>query len=258
MGKDQSKWTGFIPEDKSNPLLLNNAFFTENRRTINGLFHGNIHNIQRVILLLAIEAGEIPSTYAMENGQIGTLEPKDVFSAFVRTDIFFSKKQDVLWGKLMDSASKDHISFTFPHCLHSLLLTHRAFSGTLQDYMLFSFCSNFIKMHQLYNHVYGTTHTNKTLSNELSKLRLEMFSGLPEFAIQMDEKKSLAEVKKIDEAQKKGASWSILSKHYKPLKEPMAPYSAYLNQQFFLFNTKKAGEQEKSQSMLPSRTLSGS
>lgn len=246
MGEEQSKWTGFIPENKSNPLLLNNAFFTENRRTINGLFHGNMHNIQRVILLLAMEADDIPLTYTMKDGQAGKLEPKEVFSALVRTDISFSKQQAVLWGRLMDSASEYYVSFTAPHCLHSLLLTHNAFSGTLQNYMLFSFCKNYIKMRQLYNHVYGAEHTNKTLCHELSKLKLELFSGLPEFAIQMDEKKVLREVKKIDAAQEKEAKeWSILSKNHKPLKESTIRYSPYLKRQFYLFNDKKTGEQEQ-------------
>jgi hypothetical protein len=146
MGDEQYKWTGFIPESQSNPLLLKNVFFTENRRTINGFFH-----------------------------------------------------------------------------------------------------------------VYGTTHTNKTLCNELSKLKLELFSGFPEFAIQMDEKKALAAVKKIDEAQEEGEErWSILSKHYKLLKEPTTPYRTYLNKQFFLFNTKKTVAHETSQSMSPSYSLSGS
>jgi ankyrin repeat protein len=257
MGEEQSKWTGFIPEDKSNPLLLNNAFFTENRRTINGLFHGNMHNIQRVILLLAMEAGDIPLTYTMEDGQTAKLEPKEVFSALVRTDIFFSKQQAVLWVKLMDSASEYSVSFTAPHCLHSLLLTHNAFSGTLQNYMLFSFCNNFIKMRQLYNHVYGTEYTNKTMCHELSKLKLELFTGLPEFAIQMDEKKVLTEVKKIDAVQENEAEeWSILAKHHKPLKKPTVRYSPYLQKPFCLFNTKKSVEQEQSNDMLPSSTLS--
>jgi ankyrin repeat protein len=255
MGEEQLKWTGFIPEDKSNPLLLNNAFFTENRRTISGLFHGNMHNIQRVLMLLAMEAGDIALTYTMDDGQPGKLEPKEVFSAFVRTDIFFSNQQSVLWGRLVDQASENHISFTFPHCLHSLLLTNNALSGPLQDYMLFSFCSHFIKMRQLYNHVYGATHTNKTLCHELSKLKLEIFSGLPEFAIQMDERKVLTEVEKIDEKQKKVTGWSILAKHYKPLKEPTAHYSTYLKKQLCLFSDKKIARQEQPSDILPSATI---
>jgi hypothetical protein len=255
MGEEQLKWTGFIPEDKSNPLLLNNAFFTENRRTISGLFHGNMHNIQRVLMLLAMEAGDIALTYTMDDGQPGKLEPKEVFSAFVRTDIFFSNQQSVLWGRLVDQASENHISFTFPHCLHSLLLTNNALSGPLQDYMLFSFCSHFIKMRQLYNHVYGTDHINKTLCHELSKLKLEIFSGLPEFAIQMNDKKVLAEVKKIDEPHEKVVDWSISATQHKPLKEPTAHYSAYLKKQFCFFIDKKTEEQEQSNDILPIVTL---
>jgi ankyrin repeat protein len=249
MGAEQSKWTGFIPEDKSNPLLLSNVFFTENRRTINGLFHGNVHNIQRVILLLAIEAGDIPLTYTKTGGQMGRLEPKEVFSAFVRTDIFFSEEQEVLWGEIMDSANEYNVSFTYPYCLHSLLLTNNAFSGTLQDYMLFSFCNNFIKMRQLFNHVYGTTYTNKTLCDELSKLQLHLFSGLPEFAIQMDKKKVLSEVKKIDEMPEEVKSWSILAKYYGTLKGPAARYGSYLNKQSCFFKNKEAREQEQAQGM---------
>jgi ankyrin repeat protein len=255
MGEEQAKWTGFIPEEKSNPLLLNNAFFTENRRTINGLFHGNVHNIQRVIMLLAMEAGAIPLAYTAEEGQITKLEPKEVFSALVKADIFFSPKQDLLWVTLMDAASEDYISFTFPHCLHSLLLTDSSFSGPLQDYMLFSFCNHFIKMRQLYNHVYGTDHINKTLCHELSKLKLEIFSGLPEFAIQMNDKKVLAEVKKIDEPHEKVVDWSISATQHKPLKEPTAHYSAYLKKQFCFFIDKKTEEQEQSNDILPIVTL---
>lgn len=134
MGDNQSKWTGYLPKNKARRLLLDNALFTENRRTINGLFHGNVHNLQRVILLYAMEA---------------------------------------------------------------------------------------------------TTYNNKDMCNELMKIQFHIFGGLPEYAIQMDEKRSLEQVSKIEELQNDGRNWSIQRKHYAPLKEPVKNYGDCLKTTFF-------------------------
>lgn len=225
MGDQCSKWTGYVPKSKAKSLLSYNAFFTENRRTSNGFFHGNVHNIQRVLILYAMESGKIPMAYIDKAGQIHALQPKDVFSALMRNDLLPDKKIAPLWQKLLDGRPGTLISFTYPPCLHSMLLTNPAFEGVLQDYLLFSFCSHFIKMQELHNHVYGTTYTNTTLCHELGKVMQHIFIGLPEPAIQYDEKRDMSKVSRIDELPDKSRMWFVREKHYEPLDKPTARYT---------------------------------
>lgn len=58
----------------------------------------------------------------------------------------------------------------------------------LQQILLFSFCEHFIRMRNLFNHSYGTDYSNEQIFEEISKLDIRLFGGLPEFAIQMHEK----------------------------------------------------------------------
>ncbi|MDP1604482.1 MAG: ankyrin repeat domain-containing protein [Legionella sp.] len=214
MGNEQLKWTGFIPRNFSRTQLFENAFVVENYRTINGLFHGNIHNLQRVIAILAMESGLIPLTY-QENGQEHKVLPKEIFSALMRRDILPSGKIHApLWTKIFDSGSIEALNFNHPYQFHSTLLTNSKLAGTLQDYLRFSFCSHYNLMRDLYNGVYETGYNNQKLwQHVISKLYLHLFSGKPEFAIQMEEKKSLS-----DDA---GRKWHSRTKIYNPLRLPI-------------------------------------
>lgn len=224
MGESQSKWTGFIPLATSKKLLLDNAFFTENRKTISGLFHGNVHNIQRVILLFAIESHEVPLCYCSENGNVEDIEPKDIFSALMRKDILLNQKNgSMLWSEFLDSVRFEYASFSHPHRMHTLLLTEKKFSGFLQDYLLYSFCDQFIHMRDLHNHVYKKAYSNSEICKEIEKIMFEVFNGLPEFAIQMDKTKNLELVETIDTC-KGDIRWHIQPKSYHQLTEHVKNY----------------------------------
>lgn len=226
MGDNQYKWTGFIPKNKSMELLSNNAFFTENRRTISGLFHGNVHNIQRVILLFAMESYDIPLSYISENGEEEDIGPKKIFAALMRKDIFPEERAGaILWPIFLDITDFDYSSFSHPHRMHSLLLTEKRYAGFLQDYLLYSFCEQFNHMRELHNHAYKTSYTNLELCKELEKIMFHVFGGIPEFAIQMDENKSLEKVDTIDDLKDKWRRWNNEEKHYLPLEEPVKNYS---------------------------------
>lgn len=230
MGEQQYKYTGYIPKDLSREVLLNNAFFTENRRMASGLFHGNTHNIQRTLLLYALEDGAIPVAYQDEDGEIKKLEFKELFSALMRKDLLPSGKSHApLWTTMLDSAPPDRASFSHPHRLQSILLADPACSGTLQDYMRYNFCTKFIQMKTLHNHVYGTNYTNQEICSELIKIQLHIFTGLPEFALQMDENKDLKQVSTIDNlVADTGRIYGLTAKTYASLTEP----ASSLAQQF--------------------------
>jgi hypothetical protein len=224
MGEKQSKWTGFIPRGKSKTLLSENAFFTENRKTISGLFHGNIHNIQRVLLLLAMESYDLPLIYSTEDGEEHELEPKEIFSALMSKNIFREdQKSSILWTYMLDNRQDDSATFSDPFCMHSLLLTENKCAGFLQDYLLYSFCDQFLQLRDLHNHVYKKAYTNLQFCKELEKLIFNVFSGIPAFAIQKDSA-SLEKVDTIDELKEPGSRWHIQSKFYLPLKEPVKKY----------------------------------
>ena len=225
MGAKASKWTGFVPQETSSPLLSNNAFFTENRKTINGLLHGNIHNIQRFIVLCAMEAGKIPLSYSAGDTTI-EITPKEVFSALHRTDLWSYKiPHPPLWIRVLDWAEKEFTTFSHPQHFQSILLTDNQFKGTLQNYLRFSFCNEFIKLRLLLNHVYSLQLTNQTLIHELKKIDSQSFGILPEFAIQLDEKQCLEEVSKIDSLEGDGRNWKIQEKHFELLETPVARFS---------------------------------
>jgi len=226
MGNNTSKWTGFIPLKLSKELLLNNAFFIENRKTINGLFHGNVHNIQRVILLLAMEHFDISLDYISTNGNVEEVKPADVFSSLMKKNIFTKDKNNsVLWTIMLDIVEQNYASFSYPYRMHSLLLTDPAFLGFLQDYLLYSFCDQFIRMRELHNHVYGTTYNNMQMFTESKKIIYHLFGGAPEFAIQLDEKHDLNLVDTIDTIKESPKKWSTQKKDYQPLHEPVKKYT---------------------------------
>ncbi|MBA3537594.1 MAG: ankyrin repeat domain-containing protein [Tatlockia sp.] len=225
MGEKQSKWTGFIPKANSKTLLSDNIFFTENRKTISGLFHGNVHNIQRVLLLLAMESYDLPLNYCTENGEEHDIEPKELFSALMSKTIFREDQQSsILWTYILDKRQDDSATFSDPFSMHSLLLTEKKFAGFLQDYLLYSFCDQFIQLRDLHNHVYKKSYTNLEFCKELEKIILNVFSGEPAFAIQKDST-SLEKVDTIDELKKPSKRWHIQSKFYFPLKESLKKYN---------------------------------
>lgn len=223
MGDHCSKWTGYIPMKQSMNLLSNNAFFTENRRTMNGLLHGNMHTVQRVLLLLAIESLDIPINYYDDKGCEQELKPKDIFSALMRKDICPIKPK-VLWSDVLDLDENEFATFTNPFKMHSLLMTEVKFSGMLQDYLLYSFCDQFIRLRDLHNHIYKINLDNKGMCNEIQKIQKRLFSGIFEFAIQMNEGKNLKEVSTIDTLPEKPRRWDIQEKNYLPLKNPVREY----------------------------------
>ncbi len=225
MGEKQYKWTGFIPKGKSKTLLLENSFFTENRKTISGLFHGNVHNIQRVLLILAMESYDLPLIYCTANGEEQEIEPKEIFSALMRKDIFKEgQASSILWTDVLDNRQTNFATFSDPFCMHSLLLTDNKFAGFLQDYLLYSFCDQFIHLRNLHNHVYKKNYKNLEFCSELEKLMFNVFSGVPAFVIQRDTTKSLEKVDTIDKLKEPGSRWHIQSKFYLPLKEPLKKY----------------------------------
>lgn len=226
MGSNQYKWTGFLPLKLSMELLRDNAFFNENRKTINGLFHGNVHNIQRVILLFAMECFDISLSYTSPNNIVEEIKPAEVFSSLMKKDIFPEDKQgSILWSTVLDIIETDYATFSHPYRMHSLLLTDKRFSGFLQDYMLYSFCDQFIRMRELHNHVYGTSYNNMEMFMESKKLIYDLFGGAPEFAIQLDERCDLKLVDKIDTMKKGEKKWSNQKKNYQPLQESVKKYS---------------------------------
>ena len=228
MGENQFKWTGFIPSIESNKLLLNNAFFNENRKTIAGLFHGNIHNIQRVILLLAIENKRIPLTYFSEDGSVQELQPKEIFSALVRTDLN-RLSNTTIWGDMLDSVKVDCVYFSHPQRMHSVLMTEAEFAGPVQDFLLFGFCDQFLEMRNLHNHVYKTNYSNSDMIGQLEKLTLYIFSGVIEFALQRDELSMLEDIVTMDKISKRDKTWmrqwKTQDKTYLPLSEEVGKYS---------------------------------
>lgn len=225
MGENQYKWIGFLPYKLSRKLLQDNAFFSEDKRIPSGLFHGNTHNIQRVILLLAMEAGAIPLTYKTEKGETFQLQPREIFSTLMRTDIFPKDAimpgilRGVLWTPFLDIVSYTTVTFSHPHRMHSMLMAEPVFSGAFQDYLRYSFCDHFIKMRELHNRVYQRNYNNREMAEETGKLRLHIFNTISEFSIQMEEKKHLQEVDTIDQLSKKWRKFKNQEKNYKPLRE---------------------------------------
>lgn len=216
MAEFQYKWTGYVDKELSIELLSNNPIFKENGRTINGLFHGNVHNLQRLILLEAMKKGVIPIKYK-ENGEKKTLEIKEVFSALMRRDIGIKKPHAPLWQKVLDSApSQKRDSFTLPHTLHSMILTHKKLAGFLQDYMRYSFCNKLRQAHELFNTLCDKEHSTDAFLNELKKLELLTFANSQEKAIKIEKNKAQDTNAEFKSDQKEKL-WSVVSKQYKPL-----------------------------------------
>lgn len=234
MGLEQSKWTGFIPKNLSKELLFNNVFFTENKRTISGLFHGDMHNIQRFILLLAMEEGKIPTRFNYEGKEI-RLEYKEIFSAVMKRNSAPSTRisNATLWTTMFDIADYSYVTFSHPQRLNSILLTESSCAGALQNYLRYSFCTQFTQMRDLHNWVYRKNYDNKALWDVLlSKIKFHLFCDIPEFAIQMDEKRKLQKVTRIDELQSK-REWNIQKKHYASIPELVKHYSSDSEQNSF-------------------------
>lgn len=238
MGDEPNQWSGFMPMRKSREMLLENVHFTENSSTINGLFHGNTHNIQRVILLFAMEKGAIPLTY-VEDNELKKLKPKKVFSALMSKDLLPTDKEHApLWSAVMDRGSKKYFSFCYPYHLHSFLLTNNESSlSTLKNYMLFGFCTKYTQLLKLHNHIYNTNYTNGTFFRELTKLYLDTYAGNVECAIQMMEKRNLSEVSKIDDLKDEGRRWSVIPKQYTPLNDHVKMYGQYAKEHNLFFAT---------------------
>ena len=226
MGKGQSRWTGFLPNSISEKLALANDFFTEDRRTINGLFHGNTHNIQRVILLLAMEDGKIPLSFITEYGEKIKLQPSEIISALVREDIFPGEKaQNLLWTNFFDTSTNTYATFSDPYRIHSMLLMDDDFSGFLQDYLRFSFCDHYNHMRTLHNHAYKANYNNSKMARELEKITFAYFGGVPEFAIQMNETKILQNVSTTEHLPSQLREWHLQPKSYRRLKDNINTYS---------------------------------
>lgn len=220
MGEEQTKWTGFVPAEIADEILGKCGFFTENKQTIGGVFHGNTHGIQWAILLLAILGGVIPLSYKNERGQDEKLEPREVFAAIVRKDLRFDGQQTNSWSRMLDSFSSTQMSFRQPHALHSYIMTGKELSDTaLQQYMLWSF-GQFEKVRALYNHIYNTNFSNMELCEEvISNLYVHLFGEFAELAIQRLER-PLEEVTKIDDLKGENLrKFAIHTKTYAPLDE---------------------------------------
>ena len=216
MGETQTKWTGFVPKKTTKELLYNNTFFNENRSSINGLTHGNMHNLQRVVMLFAMEKGTIPLSYQQEDGTLGMIEPKEVFSALMRNDISLKKAPHLpLWETVLDT-KLDSLTcrFTYPYDLHCMILTNEALAGTLQDYMRVSFCTHFNTMREVFNAKCETQYSNTSLCDELKKLKFEIFIHQFEETIKAETEKAQKDNLKIESD---GDKWAIRYKNYKPL-----------------------------------------
>lgn len=227
MGKSQSRWTGFVSAETANTLIFKNEFFTENRRTLAGP-HGNMHPLQCAVSLLAMKTGDINLSFHNEQGQPIPLEPQEVFSALVSTDILAPYKREVLWPAVLDSFYTNKIAFSGPHSLHSFLLTNPLFAeSALQKSLLFSFCAEFNKMRTFLNHTHGWDYSNIELcTKELTKLCIHIFSDLAEIAIQ-DRERPLEEVDTIETLQNEGRAFAIHSKQYQPLEKHVPQPTVY-------------------------------
>jgi hypothetical protein len=173
-------------------------------------------------MLYAMEDGAIPLCYQQHDGTLGMVEPKEVFSALMRTDISLEKApHKPLWNTVFDSSIDKLARFTWPHGLHFMLLTDETLAGTLQEYMRFSFGSHYIQMRDLFNKICETQHTNSSLCEELKKLQLEVFIDQFEETIQIEKERA-----KLDnvELESDGEKWAILPKNYKPLEGMVRDY----------------------------------
>jgi hypothetical protein len=98
LAKKCYKWTGFVPEDISNKMIANGDFFKEDRFEA-GLFHGTYsHMFQLVILIYAIQSGEIALDYR-EGDKTHKLTIKDILEAFVSNHILHNKNE-LPWTKI--------------------------------------------------------------------------------------------------------------------------------------------------------------
>ena len=162
MGEQTVKFTGFIEKEVFNNLLEKNAFFTENRLDFQGLFHGNMHNLQRVILLLWLE----------ETLKLKDIKPEVLFSHLVKIN---NKSGKRLWNPILDTTVYHFVTGRHPQRMHSLILCHADFPASLRSYMLHSFCAKFLQFRDFYQEVFNRKTTSEELVDHFSCLQPHLF-----------------------------------------------------------------------------------
>ena len=157
-----SKWTGFVPKKVADSHLIKNGFLTENRKDLTALVHGNMHNIQRAVILLWLQA----------TGRDMMMEPYRLLALLTEKT---NAKGKTFWIPMLDTSHLNEIHFGQPHQLHSTLLTTQAGFDALQSYLLHSFCTKFIQLRDLYGAVYNRHVTSEQLCCYFTCIQTQTF-----------------------------------------------------------------------------------
>lgn len=149
LAKNAYKWIGFIPHGQADAQMRQGDFSVESRLGT-GLFHGKLsHMIQQLILIFAIEEGEIDRTFDTL-GETHTLSMADIIDGFISLET--DDGSENLWSQVRDTRTFDKILFSDPYRLNSVIMHDgRAFGcNILADSMIDTFCKGYIKFKAVY------------------------------------------------------------------------------------------------------------
>lgn len=144
-----SKFYDLVPSDAFAQAIKNWDLFTESSIHPNFLTHSkNIHNIGRILFILAWESKELDfnKTY-LENGTTNTLSLKDVFAEMFNPQYASISTQYNPWASLCDARNWSKKTISDPWQFHSILMHECQESlPALSLLMRHSFCKSLYRM----------------------------------------------------------------------------------------------------------------
>ncbi|CAM2872505.1 ankyrin repeat domain-containing protein [Legionella worsleiensis] len=173
------QWIGFVPNEIADSQVKQGDYVFEGGYGT-GLFHGKLsHMLQRVILIYAIEHGEINMTFEYNQSR-HTLTVKDILEGLVS---IITQNGVKAWNLVKDLRTYHYIEFSDPHRLFSSLMYEGRTIGcsALADCLTDSFCSGLIRYYHAWKkNTFFSDLDILAFIKQQDDLTLERFSPLPE------------------------------------------------------------------------------
>ncbi|MGQ3892503.1 hypothetical protein [Legionella sp. CNM-4043-24] len=209
-----SQWIGFVPNAIADSQVKQGDFVFEGEYGA-GLFHGKLsHMLQRVILIYAIEQGEIDLSFEYDRVR-HTLRIQDILEGLVSMDTNDGIRA---WTTVQDMRTTTHVEFSDPHRLFSILMHDGRSIGcaALADSLIDSFCKGLRRYYQAWKK--NTPFTEVEMAEFLrhqEDLTLETFNLMPALIRAELEETSRKRQLQID-AIAHSEKYALIPKNYQP------------------------------------------
>lgn len=214
MAEQAYQWIGAVPNTEADNQVKQGDFVFEGDYG-NGLFHGKFsHMLQRVILIYAIEQGEIDMTFE-HNHVRHKLIIQDILEGLVS----FNTKDGIhVWGPVKDMRAHHYIEFSDPYRLFSILMYVGKNIGctALADSLIDNFCKGLRRYYQAWTKTTPFTELDvSAFLKQQDDLTLEKFSTTP--ALIQSEMTEKSQKRQIEpDAIDHSEEYAIIRKNYQP------------------------------------------